>query len=416
MPPGPELFVTFTSVASGFTFAPLNYHYSFEEFRRCLADLGAKALVVRSDSPSAAAQAAMSLGVRVIEVTPRPDLGAGLFSLPANEAGAVPAPSFGGPEDLAMVLFTAGTTAKPKMVPFSHARLCRSISLFAENNAHLYDPEACNICLMPMFHLQGIIFPISTLAVGVSVACTPAMSVPALVEYLREFRPRWFSGGPPILKGLLDYGGSDPSFSLSQATSHFVCSGAQLSQQLVRSFEARFGLPVVNSYWMSECLMISSNSPAKARVRPGSVGTRGDSEIRFLGDDGKFVGPGQEGEIVVRGPQVITGYQDNPAEDAAAFIDGWFRTGDTGYMDADGYLFVTGRVLERINKGMLKAPTLIVWGCNDPTAPYKLGIDLMEQVSKVVAKTELHIINKSGHLVYAEHPETVTQLISNFVG
>jgi oxalate---CoA ligase len=351
MPAGPELLVTFLTVASGFTFVPLNLSYSQMEYERYLASLDAKALILLAGSDSPAGYAARSLGMQIIEVSPRLDLEAGLFFVTGAGAGPVSAPSFAQPEDLAMILFTAGTTASPKMVPFTHRRLCLSISLFAENNAHLRDPEACNICIMPMFHLQGIIFPISSLAVGVSMACTPALSVPLLIEYLQEFRPGWFSGGPPVLQGLLDYGNLNSSFSLSKSISHFVCSGAQLSPQLVNAFEARFGLPVTNSYWMSECMMISNNSPAKARAKPGSVGTPGSSEIRFISDTGMFLGPGEAGEIVVRGPLVITGYLNNPGENAASFLDGWFRTGDMGYLGPDGYLFITGRCQERINKG-----------------------------------------------------------------
>ncbi|OPY25976.1 MAG: Acetyl-coenzyme A synthetase [Methanocella sp. PtaU1.Bin125] len=351
MPQGPEACVLIMSVMAGFAVVPMNPYYSRAEFESYMADLGAKGLIVRAGSDSLAVDAARCLGIRVVEVVPRPDEEAGVFSF-AGEHGKAVAPAFAEPDDLGMILFTSGTTAKPKMVPFTQRRIGIALTAYAEKRVRPYDPAACNLGVQPLFHLHGSIFPFLSLCCNVGLAVTPGTSVPLFVKYLQEYRPAWGSMGPALLRDLLNYAEENPSYSLPKGIASFACGGAHLSREQARAFEARLGVPVVNSYGMSEAITIVSNNVEKARAKPGSVGTADyGTEIRFIDEKLEFLPPGEPGEIVLRGPMVVDRYLNNPEENAKAFIDGWFRTGDLGYMDADGYLYITGRIRELINKG-----------------------------------------------------------------
>ncbi|MEK8146416.1 AMP-binding protein [Streptomyces sp. M10(2022)] len=132
--------------------------------------------------------------------------------------------------------------------------------------------------------------------------------------------------------------------------------------------ERATGAPVIDSYGMTEaCSIITSNPLPPGERKPGSVGVSIGNELAVRGESGKFLAPGETGEIVLRGATVISHYDRNPAADASAFTDGWFRTGDSGHLDEDGYLFITGRLKEIINRGGTKVSPVEVDEVLSPT-------------------------------------------------
>jgi amino acid adenylation domain-containing protein len=351
IPNGPEMAVAFLAVASGATAAPLNPAYTADEFGFYLADLRAGALLIQAGLDSPARAVAQTRRIPVIELSPTPDAAAGLFSL-TTSGGTLPASDggFSGPDDVALLLHTSGTTARPKIVPLTHANLCTS----ARNIRAAFELAPDDRCLnvMPLFHVHGLVGALlSSVAAGGSVACTLGFDPGAFFLWLRELRPTWTTAVPTMHRALLEYAAVHPAVVADHRLRFIRSCSAALPPQVMSELERVFGVPVVESYGMTEAAhQMTSNPLPPLQRKPGSVGVPTGPEVAIL-DDGNPAPVGRVGEIVVRGPTVMAGYEGNPADDDAAFCQGWFRTGDQGVIDADGYLFITGRTKEIINRG-----------------------------------------------------------------
>ncbi len=353
LPAGPAMAVASLTVCSAAICAPLNPDYRAAEFRFHLADLAVSALIVPEGVPTPARDVAAELGLLVIELSV-PEAGpAGLFLLSGPSVGETSDHALEPqPDDIALILHTSGTTARPKMVPLSHRNFCAT----AENLRCALDLTSDDICLnlMPQFHIGGVAdLLLPPLASGGSVVCMGNFSAPQLPPVLDQFRPTWTQVVPTMLDAILDTFSADPDrFNHSGSLKYIRVVAAALPVELARRFEATFGgLPVIEVYGMTETTtLIATNPLPPGRRKPGSVGMPAGPGVRVIHDDGRDCATGEQGEIVVRGDSVMPGYLHRGPERGSEFIDGWFRTGDVGRFDDDGYLHISGRIKEIINR------------------------------------------------------------------
>ena len=351
LPNGPEMAACYMACASGVTSAPLNPAYRADEFEVYLADLQAKARIVERGSASPAVEVAHKLGVRLIELVPRADGGAGDFDLdlpattPAAQGGDAQ------PGDVSMVLHTSGTTSRPKIVPLTQANLAASAQNIAATLQFTARDRGLNI--MPLFHIHGLIAGVlAPLSAGSFVFCTPGFNALKFFGWMDEAAPTWFTAVPTMHQAIL----SRASKSLDVIRKHPLrfmrSSSSSMPPQVIAEAEATFGAPLVEAYGMTEATHQMASNPLPPRARkPGTVGVAAGPEVAIMGEDGAILPRGAVGEIVIRGPNVTPGYLNNDKANAEAFVNGWFRTGDQGQMDAEGYLSITGRLKEIINRG-----------------------------------------------------------------
>ena len=335
--------------------APLNPAYTAEEHHVLMADAGARWAIADASLP-AAWEAVQGLGMRAIASKQDAqglalDLGGVALSLVAD----APLPQ---PGDVALFLHTSGTTSRPKGVPLTHA----NIGVSAGNTARTYAlmPDDVTLAVMPLFHVHGLVgVVLSTLLSGGTVVLPPRFSASGFWPVAARYRATWYSSSPTIHQVLLMRADQD---NAPRGAFRFVrsCSAA-LAPAVLEQYEARFDVPVVEAYGMTEAAHQIASNPLPPGARPaGSVGRGTGVEIAVLDDRGNPVAAGAPGEVCLRGPNVMHGYRDNPQANAASFVSGWFRTGDQGVLSADGYVTLTGRLKELINRGGEKIAPLEV--------------------------------------------------------
>jgi acyl-CoA synthetase (AMP-forming)/AMP-acid ligase II/thioesterase domain-containing protein/aryl carrier-like protein len=341
---GPEAATAFLAVGSAAICAPLNPAYREAELEFYLGDLEPKALILGPGTDSPAVDVASRLRIEVLPLqSDRRE--AGRFSLGAATPDTEPPAQ---PEDVALVLHTSGTTSRPKLVPLTHANLCASAAGVA--SALGLRPEDRCLNVMPLFHIHGIVAGVlASLRAGASVICTPGFHAPSFLGWLERLEPTWYTAVPTMHQAVLARtGGRRPRSRLRFVRS----SSAPLPRRVARQLEAVLGVPAIEAYGMTEAAhQIASNPLPPGERRPGSVGRPTGPEIAIVDASGSPVAATAIGEVAIRGPSVFSGYEHNPEANALAFADGWFRTGDEGYLDGDGYLFLRGRLKEIINRG-----------------------------------------------------------------
>ena len=359
LPNGPEMATTFLAVTICATAAPLNPKYREDEFRFYLEDLGAKALITREGDVAAADAAATDDTLRL---TLDDDGGGGAGALCFRCSGKIPKsvePELARPDDVALVLHTSGTTSRPKIVPLRQHNLTASAQNIIASLALTASDRCMNV--MPLFHIHGLVAALlSPLAAGGSVACTTGFDAFKFFEWLDELKPTWYTAVPTMHQMILSR--AHRYVEVIQRTPlRFVrSSSASLPIVVLEEIERVFGVPMIEAYGMTEASHQMASNPLPPAVRkPGSVGRGTGVEIAIMKeDDGVLVQPGERGEVVIKGKTMLSGYENNPEANTGAFTDGWFRTGDQGYVDDEGYLFLTGRLKEIINRGGEKVSPL----------------------------------------------------------
>jgi acyl-CoA synthetase (AMP-forming)/AMP-acid ligase II/acyl carrier protein len=349
LPDGPEMAVAFLAIASGFTCAPLNPAYREDELAFYLPDLRADAVVAPAGDRQPAASVAESLGIPVITLSPGGDE-AGVFTLSGGRGKGTAGMACAGPDDIALLLHTSGTTSRPKLVPLHQSSIVTSARHIAESLALTESDKCLNV--MPLFHVHGLIGALlASVVSGGSVVCTPGFAAPDFPRWLREYGPTWYTAVPTIHQKVLGQlkGSSGVAGPLRL---RFIRSSSAAMPAVVRQgLEQTFGVPVIEAYGMTEAShQIATNPLPPLARKAGSVGVGTGLEIAIMDDRGDFLPPETQGEIVLRG-QRLRGYENNPAANEKAFVHGWFRTGDMGHMDRDGYLFIDARLKEIINRG-----------------------------------------------------------------
>jgi acyl-CoA synthetase (AMP-forming)/AMP-acid ligase II len=350
LPNGPEMASCFVAVAACCTAAPLNPAYKSDEFEFYLSDLKPAALILAAGDESPARVVAARLGLKVITLVHGTGA-AGLFRLETGMAAATARePGAAQADDIGLVLHTSGTTARPKIVLLSNRNLAASAEHIAETLA-LSPADTC-LNIMPLFHIHGLIAAVlASLRAGAAVCCMPAFNAFKFGEWLHAVRPTWYTAVPTMHQAIL-MRMRDKRAQAAGAGLRFIrSSSAPLPPQVMAELEDVFGSPVVEAYGMTEAAHQMACNPLAGPRKPGSVGVAAGPEIAVMGDDGAILPQGEIGEVVIRGPNVTPGYDNNPEANAKAFSNGWFRTGDQGRVDEDGYLFLTGRLKEQINRG-----------------------------------------------------------------
>jgi acyl-CoA synthetase (AMP-forming)/AMP-acid ligase II len=291
-------------------------------------------------------------GIPVIEVRGLADQPAGSLQLLLDGKPVAPAkPDFGGADDGALVLHTSGTTSRPKIVPLAQKNLLASARNISRCLA-LAPSDRC-LVIMPLFHIHGLIGALtSSIHAGASVFCPPGFNALKFFSWLDESRASWYSAVPTMHQAVLARAERNREILARRPLRLIRSSSASLPPQVMRDLEATFGCPVIESYGMTEaCHQMASNPLPPAARKPGTVGRAAGPDVAIMGHDGALLGLGEAGEIVIRGENVTAGYANNPKANAEAFRNGWFRTGDLGRLDGEGYLTIEGRLKEIINRG-----------------------------------------------------------------
>jgi acyl-CoA synthetase (AMP-forming)/AMP-acid ligase II len=345
MPNGLPAIVTFLAATIAGTAAPLNPGYRRDEFSFYLEDTAARVLLCPPGGAEEARQAAHGrVPVYAVDIDEK-----GFVRLlgVATKGQKTQSPNT---DDVALVLHTSGSTGRPKRVPIRHANVGAS----AQNIQKTYalSPDDVTMCVMPLFHVHGLVASVlSTFLSGGTVVVPAKFSPLSFWRFVRDSRTTWYSAVPTIHQLLLTRaGGQRPECSENL---RFIrsCSAA-LPPEMMTQLENTFGAPVLEAYGMTEAThqMCSNPQPPAAR-KAGSVGPGTGVKVSIMDDAGNHVPQGQRGEVVIQGPNVVKEYENNPEANAKSFTNGWFRTGDQGYLDEDGYLLLTGRIKELINRG-----------------------------------------------------------------
>ena len=240
----------------------------------------------------------------------------------------------------------------------------RNVTASAYNIADILALSPDDVCLniMPLFHIHGLIAAVSaSIAAGASVCCTPGFNAFKFFSWFDAAKPTWYSAVPTMHQALLPLAARHQDI-IARARLRFVrSSSASLPPQVMTALEETFGAPVIEAYGMTEAAHQMASNPLPPRPHfAGSVGIAAGPDIAIMDEAGALLTPGTIGEVVIRGRNVTAGYENNPKANATAYTNGWFRTGDQGALDAHGYLRLTGRLKEIINRGGEKVSPLEV--------------------------------------------------------
>jgi len=354
---GPEVVISFLAVALCATAAPLNPNYKKEEFAFYYEDTKARALITLPGS-AAVAHEAVTPDMAIIQANPNVD---GTLSFELMKGNLTPRPTeLAAYDDVAMILHTSGTTGKPKRVPIRHTNLVASARNIQTTYQLTSDDTA--LCIMPLFHIHGIVASVlSTMASGGKLICPPGFNALEFWQWVEKYKPTWYSAVPTMHQTLLSRADHNEEIIKANPFRFIRSCSSPLPPVILDRMEKKFNAPVLEAYGMSEAShQMASNPLPPAQHKPGSVGLGFGVEIGIMDEEGTILENGQLGEVVVRGSNIFHGYEENPAANAEAFVNGWFRTGDQGYKDEDGYLFLTGRLKEIINRGGEKISPLEV--------------------------------------------------------
>jgi acyl-CoA synthetase (AMP-forming)/AMP-acid ligase II len=390
LPNGLPAIVSFLAASIAGKAAPLNPAYPYEEFHFFLGDTDARVLICPPVGAEFVRTAAADRKIPVfsVEMNERGDVH--LTGAPSGATATVPTA-----DDIALILHTSGSTGKPKRVPLRHFNLAVSSANIA--NTYTLSEEDVALCIMPLFHIHGLIAStMATLLSGGAVVVPTKFNALSFWRTVREHRVTWYSGVPTMHQLLMARTHHKP---VEADTLRFIRScSAPLSPELIHKIENEFGVPFVEAYGMTEASHQMTSNPLPPRHRKaGSVGVGAGLRVRIMDKQGNSLENNQRGEIAIQGANVFRGYENNPDANARAFVNGWFRTGDQGYLDDDCYLHLTGRIKDIIIRGgeniaphevdeiLLRHPAVaaaVTFGCAHPT--------LGEEVAAAVVLHEPH--------------------------
>jgi acyl-CoA synthetase (AMP-forming)/AMP-acid ligase II len=390
LPNGLPAIVSFLAASIAGRAAPLNPAYPYEEFHFFLGDTNARVLLCPAVGAEFVRAAAADRKIPAFSVEMSDQGNVQLVNAPSGVSATEPTA-----DDIALILHTSGSTGRPKRVPLRHFNLAVSSANIA--NTYALSEEDVSLCIMPLFHIHGLIGSImASLVSGGTVVVPTKFNALSFWRTVREHRVTWYSGVPTMHQLLLARAHHKPA---EAASLRFIRScSAPLSQELIHKIEGLFGVPFVEAYGMTEAAHQMTSNPLPPRHRKaGSVGVGTGLRISIMDKEGNHLGTNQRGEVAIQGAPVFRGYENNPEANARAFVNGWFRTGDEGLLDADCYLHLTGRIKDIIIRGgeniaphevdeiLLRHPAVaaaVTFGCAHPT--------LGEEVAAAVVLHEAH--------------------------
>jgi acyl-CoA synthetase (AMP-forming)/AMP-acid ligase II/thioesterase domain-containing protein len=359
LPNGPLLAQTFLSVVASATCAPLNLAYSSAELAFYLRNLGARAIIISEATPKSTIEVALRAGIKILKIQSDRHP-CGMFELVGEPSGETNSTRRVTPDSVALLLHTSGTTASPKLVPLRHGSLMTSVH---DTAAWLQlAPGDCCLNVMPLFHIHGLIGGLlSALANGGSSVCPPDFQPAQFLRWLKDSQATWYTAVPTMHRAIVDRAAEHAELVSSHPLRFIRSCSAPLPPTLLDELVRTFNVPIVEAYGMTEAAhQIASNPLPPAVQKPGTVGLPAGPEISIMNEAGTLLEAGAVGEVVIRGRSVIAGYQDNAAANSDSFDNGWFRTGDLGRFDQDGYLTLVGRLKDQVNKGGMKISPLEV--------------------------------------------------------
>ncbi len=322
-------------LAQGLTVVPVGPEVSRPELSR-LIDLALPQAILIDRSLKDTLRPSLRHDRELTAISPIEGEDALLFRIGDHE------PAFSG---AAEVLFTSGTTGAPKAVALTEQQLLFTARQVVQAHS-LTSDDVCYLPL-PLYHINAqVVGVLATLTSGGQLVVATGFSASGFWPSVNRFKVTWVNAVPPILAILA----KRPEPSMVPPGLRFVRSAsAPLPISVLHAFEAAFSVPVIETYGLTEAAsQVAANPLADGARKPGSVGVGRGVLIRILGERGEVMGPGEVGEVAVSGPGVIHGYAEG---DSRSFLGHWFLTGDLGHLDQDGYLFLTGRKSELINRG-----------------------------------------------------------------
>ena len=339
-----DFVVSFFSIVNVGVSAPLNPNYTEAEFSFYFKDLKPKIIISNFEENHPAILCAKKNNIKVIKIEN--------FSFVDAVKNKIKTEiKTSNSNDIALILHTSGTTSKPKMVPLNHKNLVTSAKNIGKTLKLSIKDK--NIILMPSFHIHGIVASIlAPLVFGGKIVILPRFNALSFFKSLEKHSPTWFTGVPTMLQAVLDRA-SRNSKIISKSKLRFIrSSSASLPTSILTEIEKVFKVPVIESYGMTEAShqMTSNLLPPKKR-KVGSVGVPTGINVKTVDDNFKKLKADQVGEILIKGKSILKKYIASKDINRNAFINGWFRTGDLGYLDKDGYLYISGRIKEIINRG-----------------------------------------------------------------
>jgi acyl-CoA synthetase (AMP-forming)/AMP-acid ligase II/acyl carrier protein len=352
LPNGPEMAAAIVAVAAWSACAPLNPAYAAEELDCLLMALRPRALLTQAGMDSPARRAAAARDLPVVELSVAPGAEAGLFTLSGGPLETASPDGAGESDDVALLLLTSGTTARSKIVPLTHTNVCTSAGWWREALA-LTDSDRC-VNVLPLFHGHGLIATVlASLEAGASIVFTPGCEADRFFGLLSEFRPTWYSAVPTMHQAILAQAGQHRARAAECPLRFIRSASAPLPIPVLAELERTFQAPVIEFYGMTEAASapIACNPLPPRQRKAGSVGIRVGLDVAIVDEGGATLAEGETGEVAVRGPSVMRGYDGESTACQPGCAGGWFRTGDLGFLDPDGHLFLTGRSKEIINRG-----------------------------------------------------------------
>ena len=347
---GPQAALAIVAVTCAAICIPLDPRQSLSEIEARFVALRPDAVLLVKGADSAARRVAERKDIRIIEAIQSKDGTIGLsIAEPGTSNAAVPHES-DDPDAPAFILQTSGTAAEPKLIPTSH----RNMLTAAARVQAWFDLTPQDRCLSvsPVFYAHGLhVTVFAPLLSGGTVAFPIDASKFDYSEWFGALKPTWYSAGPTLHRLVFDHIKPRADAKAVHALRFVLSGGAPLPRDVLEGLQHAFGVPVVEHYGSSEAMQICSNLLPPGRSKPGTVGVPWPDTIRIVGDDGRRLPSGEQGEILVGGPAVVSGYLDATELNRGRFVNGWFKTGDIGSLDEDGFLTLHGRKDDLINRG-----------------------------------------------------------------
>jgi acyl-CoA synthetase (AMP-forming)/AMP-acid ligase II len=354
VPNGPLAALAFLAGSTGAAAAPLNPKYRESEFEFYLTDLAPRLVLVSDDTSPAALAAAETVGATTATISGPP----GALTLggdPGAVVGAQPTP-----DEAGLFLHTSGTTSRPKVVRISQRNLTRSARNIAASLALTPSDRGLNV--MPLFHIHGLLAGLlAPISAGAAVVATPGFDAFTFFKLLEQFAPTYYTAVPTMHQMIIDRAKRRPGAAAEAGLRFIRSSSASLPAPVLEELETLFEAPVIEAYGMTEAthqMCANPLPPGQRKIR--SVGQATGIDLAVLDEGGAPVDADEIGQVAIKGATVVTAYHDNPDATRDAFHEDWFLTGDQGYLDSDGYLFLTGRLKELINRGGEKISPLEV--------------------------------------------------------
>ena len=356
LPNGPYMASSFLAISSYMSAAPLNPAYKTNEYEFYLKDLSPKIVIVEPNSKNNVIEVAKKLKIPICEIKIQKNSPPGLFDLFEKSS------EYSLPEenDEALVLHTSGTTSRPKIVPLTNKNIFSS-AVNISKSLELSEIDHC-LNIMPLFHIHGLIAILATsMKVGASVCASNGFNAIKFLELAKSEKITWYSGVPTMHQTILLRTEKNLELAKDLKLRFLRSSSASLPPAVFKKLNSIFKCPVIEAYGMTEATHQMTSNPLPPKIqKPGFVGIPAGPDVCIMDNNDKILNQGEVGEVCIKGNNVTLGYDNNPEANKKSFSNGWFRTGDQGYFDQDGYLKISGRLKEIINKGGEKISPLEV--------------------------------------------------------